>query len=329
MTTLSVMDSSWIISGPLAAIAPQGADTGGARMPLARFVADMEHYADLSRSPLAAWMAGETMDLVHLGLLGVTMAAAPTLGAALRCFQRYFGALQSASAAEFEVIGDTAHFRYAILDQDIWPRQADADLTLGVVADVVRRYAAAADRVVTVQFETVAGRSRPAVAAHLGRPLRQGDDNAIALPARLLDCRAIQTDVAAEDAFTAAMATLKDEFHRIWLRQPTSHRVLQTMLARMGRAAVDQDAIARHLGMSRRTLRRQLDSEGVAFHELTELCRRNIGLALLVRSNLPMIEIALRLGYSDHTAFSRAFSRWFGQSPRALRQSGSGRRVST
>ena len=95
-------------------------------------------------------------------------------------------------------------------------------------------------------------------------------------------------------------------------------------MGRIGREAIDQDAIACHLGVSRRTLRRRLDAEGTSFHELTEVCRRNVGHALLVRSELPMIEIALRLGYSDHTAFSRAFSRWFGASPRELRRAGSG-----
>ena len=47
-------------------------------------------------------------------------------------------------------------------------------------------------------------------------------------------------------------------------------------------------------------------------------------LALALMTLIPLVEIALRLGYSDHTAFSRAFSRWFGASPRELRRAGSG-----
>ena len=74
---------------------------------------------------------------------------------------------------------------------------------------------------------------------------------------------------------------------------------------------------------------RRLDAEGASFNLLCQIARRNIGHALLVRTDMPMIEIAMRLGYSDHTAFSRAFSRWFGASPRALRKAGSGRRATT
>ena len=69
-------------------------------------------------------------------------------------------------------------------------------------------------------------------------------------------------------------------------------------------------------------LRRHLESNGTSFQELTEECRRIFGHALLVRSAVPLSEIAFRLGYSDQTAFSRAFSRWYGASPRALRQAG-------
>lgn len=115
----------------------------------------------------------------------------------------------------------------------------------------------------------------------------------------------------------------------MWLRQPVSHRVWHAMMERIGRDDIDQDAIARAHGVSRRTLRRQLDAECTSFHELTESCRRNVGHALLVRTDLPMIEISMRLGYSDHTAFSRAFSRWFGASPRELRKAGSGASATT
>jgi AraC-like DNA-binding protein len=40
---------------------------------------------------------------------------------------------------------------------------------------------------------------------------------------------------------------------------------------------------------------------------------------LLARSNTPLGDIALALGYPDQSAFSRAFRRWSGQSPRSWR----------
>ena len=323
------MEGSWIISRPLSVVGGGGVDDGpdgaaGAVMRLSDFAARLEAIAAGSSDPLAIWRAGEAMQPADLGALGCMVALAPTLGAALRAFQRCFGALQSASAVAFEVEDDRASFRYRILDNEVWPRRADSELTLGVLAGIVRRFAPDASRACGVAFEHEPGAARAPLAAHLGTVARHSDTNAISFPARLLDCR--QARAAAPDtapAFRAALRGLEAQIRADWLRQPASHRVLHTLLQRIGREATGQDAIARHLGVSRRTLRRQLDAEGTSFHELTEICRRNVGHALLVRSDLPMIEIAMRLGYSDHTAFSRAFSRWFGASPRALRKAGS------
>ncbi|MFV0300769.1 MAG: AraC family transcriptional regulator ligand-binding domain-containing protein [Paracoccus sp. (in: a-proteobacteria)] len=320
------MDSPWIISGPLTAV--EAITTGGevsdcrpdGIMPLRDFVASLERLAASALDEAAIWRAGEAMDLSHLGVVGSALMAAPTLGAALRCFVGYFDAVQSATALSLEQDGDKAVLSYRVLDEDIWPRAADAQLSLGVVAGIIRRYAPDADRVLTAQLEDVDCRSIRAISAHLARPVRCGPDNALIFPARLLGRGRPRAEQVAATGFRDTIQALDQHLRQVRVNQPVSDRVIDLLLRRMGQAEADQDAIARAMGMSRRTLRRKLETEGRSFHELNEICRRNIGRALLTRSELPMIEIALRLGYSDHTAFSRAFSRWFGMSPRDIRK---------
>ena len=329
------MEGAWIISQPLAAVGGKTTESGSDRvaapvMQLSHFAACLEAIAARSPDPLAMWRAGEAMHLADMGALGCALALAPTLGAALKAFQRCFGAMQSASAVAFEVEDDRASFSYRILDNDIWPRRADAELTLGVVAGIIRRFAPNAGRVCSLAFEHEPGAARTSFATHAAGPVRTSETNIISFPARLLDRGADPVPVSdTARAFRDAVQALGAQIRADWLRQPTSHRVMHTLMSRIGREPIDQDAIACALGFSRRTLRRQLDAEGTSFHELTEICRRNVGHALLVRGELPMIEIAMRLGYSDHTAFSRAFSRWFGASPRELRKAGSATRVTT
>ncbi|WP_043130943.1 AraC-like transcriptional regulator QhpR [Paracoccus sanguinis] len=322
------MEGSWIISRPLSVVGG-GAAEGGAEaaptMRLADFVASLEAIAASSLDPLAIWRAGQAMDLADLGVLGCTVALAPTLGAALRAFHKGFGALQSASSVDFQVEDDRASFSYRILDNEVWPRRADSELTLAVLSGIARRFAPDATTACALNFEHDPRAQGAAFAATVGSVPRQGETNAIVFPARLLDRRRAESEGPdTARAFREAMVALETHLRAMWLRQPVSHRVWHAMMERIGRDDIDQDAIARALGVSRRTLRRQLDAEGTSFHELTESCRRNVGHALLVRTDLPMIEISMRLGYSDHTAFSRAFSRWFGASPRELRKAGSG-----
>ena len=77
--------------------------------------------------------------------------------------------------------------------------------------------------------------------------------------------------------------------------------------------------VARELGMSERTLHRRLRQRQTSFSELVERERHRAANLLLQRAELSISEIALELGFSESSAFSRAFRRWTGRSPRAQR----------
>ena len=79
--------------------------------------------------------------------------------------------------------------------------------------------------------------------------------------------------------------------------------------------------IAGELGYSRQTLYRRLKSEGVTYEQLLDRVRRRIALRLIGEERLSVKEAAYRLGFSDPAAFSRAFKRWTGKSPREMRES--------
>jgi AraC-like DNA-binding protein len=80
-----------------------------------------------------------------------------------------------------------------------------------------------------------------------------------------------------------------------------------------GTSAAD---VARQIGMSERTLRRKLEERGHGFRELLDQCRLGLGEQLLSDTALSLTEIALSLGFSETSAFSRAFRRRRGESPR-------------
>lgn len=79
------------------------------------------------------------------------------------------------------------------------------------------------------------------------------------------------------------------------------------------------DRVARELGYSRQTLYRRLKAEGVTFEEVLDRLRHRLALRFVRDQSLPVKEAAWRLGFSDPTAFSRAFKRWTGTSPRTAR----------
>ena len=73
--------------------------------------------------------------------------------------------------------------------------------------------------------------------------------------------------------------------------------------------------IARQLGRSERTLRRQLAAEGAAYRSIVDNVRRARADVLLADASVSLAEVAFALGFSEHAAFSRAYRRWTGMSP--------------
>jgi AraC-like DNA-binding protein len=81
----------------------------------------------------------------------------------------------------------------------------------------------------------------------------------------------------------------------------------------------DLDFVARRLHLSARTLQRKIAASGTSFSLLRDETRFQLARSMLAQNDLSIGEIAYRLGYSETAAFSRAFSRRFGRSPRGAR----------
>lgn len=76
------------------------------------------------------------------------------------------------------------------------------------------------------------------------------------------------------------------------------------------------DTIAGKLGLSRQTLFRKLKAESITFEKILDELRRKLALHYLNGKKVSVNEIAYLLGFSEPAAFSRAFKRWTGSSPR-------------
>jgi AraC-like DNA-binding protein len=74
-------------------------------------------------------------------------------------------------------------------------------------------------------------------------------------------------------------------------------------------------ALGKRLGISERTLRRRLEQEGQTLRALVDDVRRERADALLAAGS-SVKETAFALGFSEPSAFSRAYKRWTGTSPR-------------
>ncbi len=143
---------------------------------------------------------------------------------------------------------------------------------------------------------------------------------ALHLRAAVLDLRNPRAD--------PALVTLLDRYAESLLeRQPhlisESARVRAWLVEAHGRGAPQAEEAAKALAMSVRTLHRRLKQEGTTFRQLLDQFRHERALALLTTRRHSIADVAFLLGYSELSAFYRAFRRWTGRSPADLRDESS------
>jgi AraC-like DNA-binding protein len=96
-------------------------------------------------------------------------------------------------------------------------------------------------------------------------------------------------------------------------------RTRKAITALLPHGEVSLGAVAKKLHLSERTLQRRLTEDGVPFGSLVTEIRGESARRYLLEDELPVAEVALRVGYQDAAAFIRAFKRWTGQTPGAWR----------
>ncbi len=98
-----------------------------------------------------------------------------------------------------------------------------------------------------------------------------------------------------------------------------SWQVRPLIARQLTRGKVKVEGVAAELNMSRHTLYKKLKEENLTFAGLLEDVRREQALSYLRDRNRPLSEVAELLGFSELSAFSRAFKRWMGKTPAEFR----------
>ncbi len=118
-------------------------------------------------------------------------------------------------------------------------------------------------------------------------------------------------------------AILERQAAALLARLPTpdhlSGKLSRWLLEHLSDLPLTLEGAARAFGQSERSLQRQLEREGNSFEYLLEQSRRAEALRLLVDPKMALSEVAYAVGFSEPSAFHRAFKRWTGATPAAYR----------
>lgn len=255
-------------------------------------------------------------------IFGELIATATTLGEALAALVAYFPVGQTGTTLELTQARDLAHLCYEIRDPTVSGahRLHDAVYTLGKLTRSIRRILDGRWQLELVSLAMPGPIDTEAYRRFFRAPVVFGS------PSTGLHFQASE--------LRRALASADPQRHRhararLQARMP-GHGGSQLLTAALrswftwatadGRATLEQ--AAQDFGVTPRTLQRRLKAQGVGFQDVLNQVRIETARRMLLESQIPVTEIAQQLGFSETSAFTRAFRSHVNMSPRAFRQHG-------
>jgi AraC-like DNA-binding protein len=293
-----------------------------ARFPHERFAVALDEVALRVNAPdLGLELAIAAMQAPHsqLAVLSYVAQSSSTIGAAYHTVIRYLRLVHDGGGIRLDAGGAGAPARVYIKPIVPLPLPRHAhDFMLATMFERGRRLAARSwhPRVVRFEYE------RPAsVAMHekvFGAPLEFG----CPMSEMVFDSEVMEWPVATADPLLHSLMQQQAEnlVARLPKLEAPADRVRNSVASLMLHGVPSLAVVARHLGTSVRTLQRTLNQEGITFRQLVDDVRRELGLRHVGEDRMPLPEIAFVLGFSDTSAFHRAFRRWTGTAPGEYRR---------
>jgi AraC-like DNA-binding protein len=282
-----------------------------ARIAFGAHVRLFENAARVLCEPCFGYRLGSTVQLTEAGLLAYVTLNSQDLGAALRNLCRYLPILTEGYVCELRREADEVRLLFSSVDPEgMGSRQLpEFGVTLMVrICDAITGH-----RVRPVRVELRHDPACPTLARHLGVPVT-GDQPRAAL---VLDAASLTVPVVNADP--RLLDLLRRYADNVLARRAGGDdlvaRAERWVVENLHTGQVGATRLARALGMSERTLARRLADDGLTPAGLVDDLRRRLADRYLAARGFPLGRITYLLGYSDLSAFTRAFRRWTGRTP--------------
>jgi len=294
-----------------AGIRPEILEQPAAVVPLKRAL----HWAELACRSLGTEHLGVNVaratPIEALGPYGRVLAGALTLGQYLHQGLSLYGTVVVGQTIWLSAHGSRIRVNLgAAWEPDLGDYQAHLHF-LAITAANIRRFAGPAWTPTEISLGFKAREPIPDDAFGETRVVCRPGQTYLELARNLLSLRPCQGDLSP----AAGPATPPEPLPR-----DLAGLVALQIAALLPGRAVSVDVAAETLGMSRRSLQRGLAAHGISYTDLLAHVRLRRAAEWLERTDKPVVEIALDLGYADASNFTRAFRRQTGVSPSAFRQ---------
>jgi AraC-like DNA-binding protein len=281
------------------------------QLPLEAVRSLLEVSAERSGVEAFGLLMAEKRRLSNLGPLGLLMREQPTLRHAVEALARYANRLNEALLLTVEDAGEVVVLREELIVAGSGSIRQSTELAIGVCFRVLQSLLGPGWKARRVCFAHDAPADRSVHERVFGRIVDFGHDfNGIVLLGKDLEVDNPEADpVLARYAKGLVDADLSNK------PVDMAAQVRQLVCVLLAKGTCTIDLAARHLGVTRRTIHRQLAADGRTFSEILEEVRRELAARYMSENHRSLAEISTLLGFSAPSGFSRWHKRQFESAP--------------
>ena len=252
------------------------------------------------------------------GALGLAWKSAPTIRSSLERVERYCRLWTDNLTYEIRNRETGIDFVVHRSGQRRLGMRLSNEATIASATSLIRQTSSPRFRPLAVSLKHAAPSSTSAHERYFGCPVRfASDDDALSISQ---DALARSNRLADDGISRFLISHLEAEIESVGIDNPLEDLVRREVSRSLSEGVPGMVDVARRLAMSDRTLHRRLAEKNLTFKTLVDTTRRNVSENLLRTSRYTLTEVAFLTGFSEQSAFNRAFKRWTGRTPTAFRE---------
>jgi AraC-like DNA-binding protein len=287
-------------------------DEARTRLPKGKFEALWHAAIEATGDPATALRVSTMVKPNTLGIIGYLASASESPRNAFELVKGLTPLLWEDFECELETDDEVAFIRCDTGSKSQVSRFT-TEYAIGLTVTMSRLLAAARSGPLEARFSY----SAPAYADDYERILRlpirfDAGEDGVLFPISMMDSSNPSADAALRQLLERYAA---DQLAKIQTHARFSERVRATILSMLPLGGLTADAVAAQLSLSNRTLRRRLQEEDTSYQEILDDVRAELASRYLTKEKRGIDEVAFLLGFSDPSAFTKAFRRWTGQTP--------------
>jgi AraC-like DNA-binding protein len=281
-------------------------------MPYTSYLRLLETASQETSCPYFGLEMSRELGAENMGVTGFVMTQAADVGTAWVSLNRFYHVHDTYGTVILTESGDTACVRYEIPRVGLGGERQSLDVAAGVSTNI---------------HKMLCGERAEITSLHFPYPQPQNLE-----PYEYLQCNNLLFDQPGYAMFFSAQALRLPVAHsdpqmkvildnyleslELSSQYATSRKVEKLIRGFLSTGDCTLPHIARFLSLSVRALQNRLEAEHTSFQLLLDKVRRELATRHLSQGDMQLTQLAYLLGYSELSAFSRGFKRWYGTSPR-------------